>query len=224
MASDSFIQLPADGAGKKTRTYVNTISGNDVHVQWVAPTDPRSATSCVAVSPRIVGSASSVQNLFVLTNQVGSGILIDLDVLSIEMDSTGAVTHMSPNFLFTRQPTQPTGGTTAAKQVYDTSIQSNPKVVCLMGASADGTSGQVIVALPSVSAIGRIFGTRNHTAVGYINSPAEQLIPPVITLDKNIILRENESIMVSVSALNVLSNSSNNNYVIICKWDELRQN
>lgn len=61
--ADSFIQVAIDGIGKKMQTWLNTISGNDVHAEAVVLVD---TTGAAITSLSVVGTAKGAANSSVL--------------------------------------------------------------------------------------------------------------------------------------------------------------
>jgi len=55
-----FIQVPTDGAGKKTRTNVRDVSGNEVHEQFIIGVRPNGLDPYVGLAMRVDEASSDV--------------------------------------------------------------------------------------------------------------------------------------------------------------------
>lgn len=117
-------------------------------------------------------AGTSGQKVFSLFNAVGSGTIITLNHLSVDMYQTvvKAVTVAPPLVRVHRLVVVPTQGTVLTKVSRDSSQDvSNASVTVRGDASADGTSSAVtLVAAPLASSIlAQVFAPRLITAAGY---------------------------------------------------------
>lgn len=80
--AESFIQLPGDGSGKKTRSRNRTVSGNSIHEQYVIPVENRILSGVYHVASAKTASTGSAHGAtagyFWLINPVGSAVLVSL--------------------------------------------------------------------------------------------------------------------------------------------------
>ncbi len=111
---ESFIGLPPDSTGKKTRTRQRVVGANTVEEQYVITGSDRVATAKIMVSTfRIPGLAATPHNLFTLENLAASTVLVGIRRCTIQMVATGAVATLT-NYRTWRTTTIPVGGTPCA--------------------------------------------------------------------------------------------------------------
>jgi hypothetical protein len=170
--TDSFIQLPADSAGKKLRTLDRGTPGHD---QYVILSDGKLATFQGRVSTfRTPGRAGTAgQKLFAIHNATGSTIKVDVDLVAVDLVQTvvKAVTVLPPVLRLWKVTVLPTNGTALTKVSEDTGRfpSSSASVTVFGDASADGTSSASALAatLPAGTIVTQEYAPRLITAAGY---------------------------------------------------------
>ena len=166
---------------------------------------------------RTIGSAATPQNLFTIEN-IDATKLVYIRSIIVQMDETAALTSVTPLIKCSRATGVPTGGTTLAKGLFDTSNASNANTICRGAAASDGGA----LSAPTATAgdvLWQQYAMRLHTAVGQIVF-LDQPMLPVLVDTQNFILRQNQAILVQVVAAAGASNPATNHYSVTCCWEE----
>jgi len=217
---ESFIGLPPDSTGKKTRTRQRVIGANTVEEQYVIPVDGRNVLNTVITSTfRTLGSATLTQNLLAIENQTGSGRLLGVRRLTVQLDATGVLAAVAPTVGAFRTTAMPTGGTILPETQIDTT-QTNSGLLVARGATAShGGAATAIVATPATGnpAWGQ-YTMRVATAVGQILME-DQSILPALCEDTPLILREGQALVVQVVAAATTSNPATNHWICNAVFD-----
>lgn len=171
---DGFIQLPADGAGKKLRTFD---SGTD-HIQYVRDDNPLVSFIGRASTYRIPGRAGTAnQNLLAMWNGSASKV-VKVTAVGVDLvqQAVKAATVLPPMIRFYRLLASYTNGTTVTKNAVDTALSSDAGITIGQDASADGTnSASGLAATVSGGALTQEFAPR-LVAIG--TTPATNLYEP----------------------------------------------
>jgi hypothetical protein len=172
---DSFVQLPADGAGKKLKTFADAAGE---HYQQITLGDPAVLFRGRASTLRTPGRAGTTgQNLSAIWNGSATRVVrVKACAVDLSQSVVKAVTVLPPLVRFFRIGAAPTGGASATKNAEDTALTSDAGVAVTMDASADGTSAATaIAATTSGGALTQTFAPR-LLAIG--TTPATNLYEP----------------------------------------------
>ncbi len=217
--AESFVQLPADGAGKKLRTYNKDGAGASPgsHDQYVIPTTERKVTGIYrAASFRLPGAASSPTNLVTIQNTTGASSLVAVRRVAVDVAVSAATADLVQKYirLFIYTGVTPTGGTLATKHKLDSTYaasQSNTEI--RFPASADGTASAITHALPSGNPAAQQAHPLAMTAVGQWVTDDLEIQP----YDRPpLILRAGETLLVAM----IGNSATDRHYVVKVIWEE----
>jgi hypothetical protein len=166
---------------------------------------------------REIGSAATPQNLFTIEN-IDATKLVYIRKLILQMDATVALATVAPLVKVSRATGVPTGGTTLAKGLFDTSATSNANTICRGSTATDGGANSGPTATAG-DVIWEQFLMRIHTAVGQILTPDKDLLANYIA-SQQFILRQNQALLVQIVAPAGGSNPASNHYAVCCCWEE----
>lgn len=215
---------PSGVAVADIRVRERAVSGVTYAEQYVIPERWRIPSFIgMAATFRSVGRAATAQNYFSIENAAGSAVLVCVRSVEIHTDFTVALAVVDGLLSLSRPAALPTNGTTLAKASVgtgeDTAQSSSGSVVIRGDASADGTnSASALTATPG-SLAWRHFVGRVHTAVGQVLDTPKEMIPYAIR-DNGVILRANESLLVSGAFVNATDNPATNHYTTSVCWEE----
>lgn len=166
---------------------------------------------------RQVGNAGTTQNLLTIEN-IDATKLVWIRRITVQMDTTAALTAVSPLIKTSRTTGVPTGGTTLSKGLFDTTAASNANTIVRGSTASDGGANSGPTATAS-TVVWEQFGTRLHTAVGQVLTPDMSCLPVLVDL-QDFVLRQNEALMVHIVAAIGTSNPATNHYVVNVCWEE----
>ena len=221
--AEGIIQLPADGAGSKTRTRTRTVSANTVHEPYVLIQEPRLITYFGRANTfRTPGRAGTAgQKLFSIHNATGSAVLVDIEKITLDLVQTviKAVTVLPPVVRAWRVTVLPSSCTALTKVPRDTSLSSSASVTILGDASVDGTSSSTALAatLPGGTILTQEFAPRLITAAGYEMADRIEFFAG---LDELVTLRPLEGLVIFADYVLATQNPTTDMWVIGCKWCE----
>lgn len=165
-------------------------------------------------SPTVIGNDATSQNLFVITNKVGSRVNIIVRLASIQVDTLTALTSVMPVVKACRA-TGISGGAILSPSAYNTT-ETPSAFVELRTAVADG---QPITANAGDTVWQGYYG-RMHTIVEQVIPPAKCILPCVVE-DNDFIIRAGESLLFRVVGASVSSNPAlSTNWIVECMWEE----
>lgn len=169
-----------------------------------------------ATGPAILGNEQLTQPLFVLENQLGSRVNVNVRRLLLQLDATTALTSVMP-LVKTSRAVNVSGGARVAESKFDTTQTHDPRVRLALAAGdafpITATAGDTVW---------QQFLSRQHTA-GEQNIAADGNALPsfVDTPGKNFVVRPGEAIICQVFAPNLTSNTLQmNNWTIQVVWEE----
>lgn len=157
---------------------------------------------------RTLGTAATPQNLFTIENPNGSTKKLAIKKLKVLVDSTAALTSVSPSIKLSRPAALPTGGTQLTAVKWDTSMPNTVAVV-RGGNASDGGAATAITVTAGTAVLCTRYVDRLHTAVGYIAHQDLDLLEE-FGQEEPLILNGNESILVQV----VLANAATTHFVV----------
>ncbi len=166
--------------------------------------------------PIFLGNNAVVQNAFVFENGVGSGVDVNIRRLSIELDSTVALSTVMPQVKVCRA-TNISGGIILDKSKFDTLESSDPfvkiRAPLAEGAHVTATAGDTIY---------QQYVSRLHTAVEQVLTETQSLLPRLVEdAGKELKIRPGEALLVYIVGSAVTSNSAlSNNWQVNCSWEE----
>lgn len=215
---ESFVQLPADGVGKKLRSYDKGVPGHD---QYVIPTSEKlvsfAGRSSSFRTPGRAGTAG--QKLFAIHNTAGSAVLVNVKKITVDLTMTvvKAVTVLPPTVRLHRFTAVPLNGTVMSKVADDTNQSSNASVTVWGDASADGTSSTVAltITIPTGSILEQEYAPRLITAAGY--EPADRMH---FVEEGDIVLRPLQGVAVELVYTLATQNPITDMWTASCWWDE----
>jgi hypothetical protein len=211
--TNSFIQVPSDGGGKKLRSRISTVGSNDVHEQYmIALESDRLVSGRWYGDPgvMVVGASADAATVgrWYLFNQVGSTTLVAVRRVEFASQHGSAlVTATSPRFglrTFTFTGTATGTAIVAAKQ--DTSSGSPAALFSLAKTGATLTDVAVAKTFLPVTAL---------TAVGASPPNQEQWVPSATF---PLYLRAGEGIC--LTQLDAGTASDTRRVVTAIAWDE----
>lgn len=168
-----------------------------------------------AASFRILGTAATPHNLLTIENTDATVVVTIRDIM-VQLDATAVLTAVMPLVKVSRATAVPTGGTTLTKAQFDTSNASDAQIIVRGANASDGGVATAITATAS-AALWQEYQMRLHTAVGQVLSPPSRM--PTL-LDKSLVLRQNEALLVQVVASAGTSNPATNHWSVCVTWDE----
>lgn len=168
-----------------------------------------------AASFRILGSAATPHNLLTIENTDATVVVTIRDIM-VQLDATAVLTAVMPLVKVSRATAVPTGGTTLTKAKFDTGNTSDAQIVVRGANASDGGVASAITATAG-DVLWQEYQMRMHTVVGQVLSPPSRM--PTL-LDKSLVLRQNEALLVQVVASAGTSNPATNHWSVCVTWDE----
>jgi len=163
------------------------------------------------------GNDATNQNLFVIKNEIGSRVDVNIRDLKIRVDNLVALTAVCPLVKVSRG-VNISGGNVVTKTTFDTTKTSDPFVKFY----APGLDGSPITATAG-DTIWQKFADRMHTAVEQAQKFRNRYILPTIVskTGAEFKLRPGESLLVQVVSAAGTSNARlSNNWIIDCLFEE----
>ena len=220
---ESFVGLPPDGSGRKLRSRQRVVGPNTVEEPYHILTSERVVSAEVMTSTwRTLGAAALLHNLFTLENGTGSGVLVGLRRLSVQMDATAVLAAVAPTVEFYRTSGMPSGGTVLEKTLIDTSTTSAANVVARGANASNGGAATAITATPVAGASAwSAFTMRMHTLVGQVVMDSSNLLPGLCE-GTPFVIRPGEAVMAQVIAAVTTANPATNHWIINAEWNEFQ--
>ena len=161
------------------------------------------------------GNDATTQNLFVIKNEIGSRVDMNIRSLEIRMDTIAALAAVCPLVKVSRTPSA-SGGNTLAKNTFTTTETSDSFVKFF----APGLDDSVITAT-AADTIWQQFTDRSHTIVEQQVKLTNKYLLPLLVGTQNFVLHPGESLLVQVQAAAGTSNARlTNNWFVRCFWEE----
>jgi len=222
MAED-IVQLPSDGAGKKTRARSRTVGANTVYEPYILVQDPRLITfygrAATFRTPGRAGTAG--QKLFSIHNATGSTIKVDVEKITVDLVQTviKAVTVLPPVIRMWKVTVLPSNGTALTKNSRDSVLSSSASVTVLGDASADGTgsSTALTATLPTGTFLSEEYASRLITAAGFEMFDRAEFFAGE---DERVTLNALEGLVVFADYVLATQNPTTDQWLIGCKWTE----
>ena len=164
--------------------------------------------------PIALGNDATTQNLYTLTNKVGSRVNILIRNATVMLDTIAALATVMPTIKCSRA-TAVSGGAILSPSAYSTT-QSSSSSVELRTAVMDGFP---ITATQGDTLYQKYCG-RMHTAVEQVLQKDTKVLPELIKT-QDFVIRPGESILFQAVGAAVTSNARLANYWFVnCEWEE----
>lgn len=216
---ESIVQLPADGVGRKLRSRQRVIGANTIEEQYFIQQEEKVVSYMGrAGSFKILGAAGTTgQKLASIHNATGSGVLVSLDKITVDVYQIAARVVAPPMVRLHRVTVLPTGGAALPKVAEDTSLSSAAAVTLLQGANAESATTAITATIPASSILAQEAAPRALTLVGY-----EQFDRTTFFSDpgESVILRALEGVVVNLDYSVATSNPITDQWVVNMRWRE----
>lgn len=165
-------------------------------------------------TPNILGNDSTEQNLFAITNKVGSRVNVLIRRAAVQVDPIAALASVMPIVKASRA-TNVSGGAVVSGSTYDSNNASSSYVEVrtpiLDGFPLVATAG---------TTIWQQYCSRLHTAVEQVVAEDKNILPYLVETN-DFILRPGESLLFKVVGASTASNARlTNNWFVTCEWEE----
>jgi len=218
-SGDSSDQLKVDATSKAAR--ITLYNSNGIEIGTLAnplQVIPLESSETVygeytASSFRTMGLTTNPHNIFTIENPSGSGRILGIKRMTIQVIQTALQITTIPNFKTSRLASLPTGGTSISAVKFDTN-NSAPVAIVRGATASDGGVATVINASPGVT-IWQQYSSKLITAAGFTFAPDDSLLPQYI-YDKPYILRTGESLLVRLEVNNIATA----HYIVQVAWKE----
>lgn len=165
-------------------------------------------------SPIALGNDATTQNLFTITNKLGSRVNVYVRRLIAQLDPISALTSVMPQVKVSRA-TAISGGAVLSPTTFDTSKASSifveVRAPVLDGFPLSGTAG---------TTIWQRYCTRMHTAAEQVLGVDKNILPNLVDT-RDFILRPNESILCQIVGTTAAANAAlSNNWFVQAEWEE----
>lgn len=166
--------------------------------------------------PTVIGNDAVTQHLFVLENQIGSRVDVNVQRLSVQNSPLAALTSVMPQVKVSRG-VNISGGILLDKATFITTQTSDPYVKIR---SALG-EGAAITATPGTT-IWQQYVSRLHTLAEQVIASDENILPRLVANSTvKLKFRPGEFMLVSVIGATTASNAAlSNNWLVNCAWEE----
>lgn len=165
-------------------------------------------------SASTLGNAALTQNLFTITNKVGSRVNIILRHLDAMVDTTVASTTPGSVLKLSRATSISGGAIVTPSKFITTETQSaytEIRTPILDGMPITATPGDIIA---------ERFTSRLHTAVEQVTQIEYDILPSLVAT-QDFVIQPGESILVRAVSSNVAANSiTGNNWYVQASWEE----
>lgn len=167
----------------------------------------------IGSSFRTPGRAATTQNLLSISNATGSGVVVEIRQLTVQIDNTSVANVSWANqFKASRIGTAPTNGTLLTPTMVDSTESLDASVTVRGDASADGTGSGTTLTATLGTICWHQFGNRLHTAVGQVIMDDSPMIPVQLAIP--IKLRANEHLVVGLLANATAANGATVMYIV----------
>lgn len=201
---------------------IGTVAAQVVGVQRVEPVSGSKQTTYVgrASTFKTLGRAGTAgQKIFAIHNATGSGVLVDVDKITVDVMQTAAKVVEPPAVRLWKFTAVPTNGSAVTKVPEDSNLASNSSVTLWQDASADNTgSGTTLtVTLPAATVVTQEWAARALTLVGY-----EQFDKGIYFdgADELFTLRPLEGLCVFLDYTAAVANPVTDKWLVNCRWFE----
>lgn len=161
-----------------------------------------------------LGNDATTQNIYTLTNKVGSRVNVLIRRATVQVDTIAALTSVMPIVRCSRA-TAISGGAILSPSAYDTT-QSSSAYVEVRTPSYDGFP----ITATQGNTIWQQYCGRMHTVVEQVLGPDNNVLPALVE-DQDFIVRPGESILFQVVGATTASNARLSNYWwLSCEWEE----
>lgn len=165
-------------------------------------------------SPAVIGNGAILQNLFVITNKIGSRVNIIVRRATVQVDTLTALSSIMPIVKVCRA-TEISGGAILSPSQYLTTETPSTSVE-IRTAVADG---QPITANAG-DTVWQQYCHRMHTVAEQVIAPDNNILPLLVE-NHDFIIRAGESLLFRVVGASVASNPAlSTNWFVECMWEE----
>jgi len=166
--------------------------------------------------PISLGNGAVVQNLFTISNKLGSRVDVNVRRLSVEIVTVEALTAVMPQVKVCRA-TAISGGIVLDKGKFNTA-QASSEFVEFRSTLAEGAP----ITATAGDTIWQQYTSRMHTLVEQVQTIQSSVLPALVAdSGKEFKLRPGESLLAYVVGSAVTSNSAiGNNWCVNCLWEE----
>lgn len=205
-------------AGREIRGYQRGVLSTDGWDQYVVPVQDRIVSfRGRACSFRQLGVAGTTgQKLLSIFNAAGSGVLVDVELIAIDVVQTAARVVEPPLIRAHKITAAPTGGTAMTKIAEDSSMSSSASVTLLQGTASDNGAATAIVSTPAANTIvNQEVAPRALTLVGY------EQFDRIEWFDQSPwTLRAGEGLLVNLDYSAATANPVTDKWIDVCRWSE----
>lgn len=161
-----------------------------------------------------LGNDATTQNIYALTNKVGSRVNVLIRRATVQVDTVAALTSVMPIVRCSRA-TAISGGAILSPSTYNTAQSSSASVEVrtpvMDGFPITATQGDTVY---------QQYCGRMHTVGEQVLGPDNNVLPALVE-DQDFIVRPGESILFQVVGATTASNARITNYWwVACEWEE----
>lgn len=161
-----------------------------------------------------LGNDATRQNLFTISNKIGSRVNVYIRRLTAQLDALNVITSVQP-IVRTSRASNISGGVILSDSNFDTNNTSSPfvevRTAYMDGFPLTATEG---------TTLWQQYPGRMHTIVEQVQSIDTNALP-ILVENKDFILRPGESILVQAVSPNITTNTRIvNNWWVACQWEE----
>lgn len=161
-----------------------------------------------------LGNDATTQNIYALTNKVGSRVNVLIRNASVRLDTVAVLTSVQPIVRCSRA-TAISGGAILSPSAYSTT-QSSSSSIEVRTAAMDGFP----ITATQGNTIHQRYCGRMHTVVEQVLQRKLNVLPELIK-DQDFIVRPGESVLFQVVGATTASNARLANYWYVeCEWEE----
>lgn len=220
---NSYVRVPPDSTGKKLRTRQRTVGADTVEEQYVIQQNEKVVSfhgkAATFKTPGRGGTTG--QKLFAIHNATGSGVLVDVRKIGVDVINTAvrAITVQPALIRLWRFTAVPTNGNAVPQVPMDTALSSAAAVTTWGDASADNTlsASALAVTLPASNMLHQEYGPRNFTAVG---QEAADRVEMLESEEAVVRLRALEGVCVFLDYTVATWNPATDFWTATCEWIE----
>jgi hypothetical protein len=218
---ESFVQVAADGGGKKLRTRQRTVGANTIEEQHVISSQSEAVPinrvwfSTLRIPGRAIAAAATQPMLSIWNGIASGGNNVSIRRLTVEIDAIGVYATTAPILRLFRTTAAATGGTVITPvQQYTADTAFSTSVAIRADHQADNVVATTPLAQTGLATqpMWSQLVPKSYTAAGYHNQPELNMLPNdsnLIAVDPGI-LRPQEGVHVQLTMGGTASTAANN--------------